>query len=126
MKPKAMRSGTVVSTVLVILLIAMGCATVWAQGPLETMRHKVFMRGQILDVQGGTAYLCLGTEQGAKVGDVLMVRRYVRVGGGARGGGRYRVDDIGTVQITEVFSHMANAKILKGDVKVHDVVDLNP
>ena len=124
MKPKAMRSGTVVSTVLVILLIAMGCATVWAQGPLETMRHRVFMRGQILDVEGGTAYLCLGTEQGAKVGDVLTVRRYVSIGG-ARGG-RYRVDNIGTVQITEVFSHMANAKILKGDVKVHDVVDLNP
>ena len=124
MKPKAMRSGTVVSAVLVILLIAMGCATVWAQGPLETMRHKVFMRGQILDVEGGTAYLCLGTEQGAKVGDVLTVRRYVSIGG-ARGG-RYRVDNIGTVQITEVFSHMANAKILKGDVKVHDVVDLNP
>src|SRR3974377_216433 len=120
MKPKAMRSGTVVSTVLVILLIAMGCATVWAQGPLETMRHKVFMRGQILDVEGGTAYLCLGTEQGAKVGDVLTGRRYVSIGG-ARGG-RYRVDNIGTVQITEVFSHMANAKILKGDVKVHDVV----
>ena len=124
MKPKAMRSGTVVSAVLVILLIAMGYATVWAQGPLETMRHKVFMRGQILDVEGGTAYLCLGTEQGAKVGDVLTVRRYVSIGG-ARGG-HYRVDNIGTVQITEVFSHMANAKILKGDVKVHDVVDLNP
>ena len=124
MKPKAMRSGTVVSAVLVILLIAMGCATVWAQGPLEALRHKVFMRGQILDVEGGTAYLCLGTEQGAKVGDVLTVRRYVSIGG-ARGG-RYRVDNIGTVQITEVFSHMANAKILKGDVKVHDVVDLNP
>ena len=125
MKPKAMRSGTVVSTVLVILLIAMGCATVWAQGPLEALRHKVFMRGQILDVEGGTAYLCLGTEQGAKVGDVLTVRRYVSIGGGGRGG-HYRVDNIGTVQITEVFSHMANAKILKGDVKVHDVVDLNP
>ena len=35
MKPKAMRSGTVVSTVLVILLIAMGCATVWAQGDIN-------------------------------------------------------------------------------------------
>ncbi len=124
MKPRAMRNGTGVSTVLVILLRAMGCATVLAQGPLETARHKYFMRGQVLDVQDGTAYICLGTEQGAKVGDVLTVRRYVNIGG-ARGG-HYRVDDIGTMQITEVFSHMANAKILKGDVKVHDVVDLNP
>ena len=124
MKPMAMRSGALVNTVLVLLLIAMGCATVWAQGPLEKARHAIFMRGQILDVEGGTAYLCLGTEQGAKVGDVLTVRRYVKIGG-ARGG-NYRVDNIGSVQITEVFSHMANAKILKGDVKVHDVVDLNP
>ncbi len=122
MKPAAMRNVTGVNTVLVILLIAMGWATAWAQGPRETMRHKYFMRGQILDVENGTAYLCLGTEQGAKVGDVLTVRRYVNIGG-ARGP-HYRVDDIGTVQITEVFSHMANAKILKGDVKAHDVVDL--
>ena len=125
MKPRVMRNKKVVNTVLMILLIAMGCATVWAQGPLETMRHKVFMRGQILDVEHGTAYLCLGTEQAAKVGDVLTVRRYVNIGGG-RAGGHYRVENIGTVQITEVFSHMANAKILNGDVKAHDVLDLNP
>jgi hypothetical protein len=83
------------------------------------------MRGQVLDVQGGTAYICLGTEQGAKVGDVFTVRRYVNTIV-ARGVPQYRVDNIGSVQITEVFSHMANAKILNGDVRAHDVVDLKP
>ncbi|MFA4902293.1 MAG: hypothetical protein WC600_06055 [Desulfobaccales bacterium] len=117
MKPRVMRNGTVVSTLLVILLMAMGCAT------LETARHKYFMRGQVLEVQDGTAYLCLGTEQGAKVGQVLTVRRYVKIGGSR--GGQYRVDSVGTVKITEVESHMANAKIVTGDVKPNDIVDLN-
>ncbi len=117
MKPRVMRNGTVVSAMLMILLMTMGCAS------LEAARHKYFMRGQVLEVQDGTAYLCLGTEQGAKVGQVFTVRRYVRTGG-PRGGG-YKVDYVGTVKITEVESHMAYAKIVTGDVKANDIVDLN-
>jgi len=117
MKPKGMRNGTVVSALLVIWLMTMGCAT------MEAARHKYWMRGQVLEVQDGTAYLCLGTEQGAKVGQVFTVRRYVKIGGPR--GGRYRVDNVGTVKITEVESHMANAKIVTGDVKANDIVDLN-
>ncbi len=50
-----MRNGTAVSAVLVILLAAMGCAT------METAGHKYLMRGQVLEAKDGTAYLCLGT-----------------------------------------------------------------
>jgi hypothetical protein len=117
MKPRMMKNGTFVIALLVILLTAMGCAT------LETARHKYLMRGQVLEVQDGKAYLCLGTEQGAKVGQVFNVRRYVKIGGPR--GGQYRVDSVGTVRITEVETHMANAKIVSGDVKANDVVELN-
>jgi hypothetical protein len=117
MKPRVMKNGTFVSMLLVILLTAMGCAS------LEAARHKYFMRGQVLEVEGGTAYLCIGTEQGAKVGQVFTVHRYVKIGGTR--GGRYRVDSVGTVRITEVESHMANAQIVTGDVKANDVVDLD-
>ncbi len=117
MKPRVMRNGAVVSTLLVILVMAIGCAS------LEAARHKYLMRGQVLEVQDGKAYLCLGTEQGAKVGQVFTVRRYVRIGG--QRGGSYRVDSVGTVKITEVESHMANAQIVTGNVKANDIVDLN-
>lgn len=112
-----MRNRRVGGMLLMILLTPMGCAT------LETARHKYLMRGQVLEVQDGTAYLCLGTEQGAKVGQVFTVRRYVRIGGPR--GGSYRVDSVGTVKITEVETHMARAKIITGKVKENDIVDLN-
>ena len=122
MKPKVMKHGTVVSMLLVILLAGMCCPTVGTGQPFEAARHKFFMRGQVLEVADGKVYLCLGTEQGAQVGQVFTVTRYVNIGG-ARGG-HYRIDPVGTVKITEVESHMAWAKIITGDVKVHDVVDL--
>jgi len=115
MEPKEMRNGRFVSTFLVILLMVTGCAT------MEAARHEYLMRGSVLDVQDGTAYLCLGTEQGAKVGQVFTVSRYVHIAG-SRGG--YNVEYVGTIKITEVESHMAYAKILTGDVKANDVVDL--
>jgi len=116
MKTRVMKNGTVVSMVLLILLAAMGCAT------LETARHEYFMRGQVLEVEDGRAYLCIGSEEGAKVGQEFTVHRYVKTGG-ARGS--YRVDLVGTLKITEVETHMAWAKIITGDVKANDVVDLN-
>jgi hypothetical protein len=124
MKPRVMKNGTVVSMLLVILLAGMVCATMGtAAGPLETARHKFFMRGQVLEVADGKAYLCLGSEEGAKVGQVFIVHRYVNIGGAARGG-HYRIDYVGTVKITEVETHMAWAQIITGDVKANDVVDL--
>jgi len=117
MEPRAMRNGTVVSSLLMFLLFVMGCAT------MEAARHEYLMRGSVLDVEDGTAYLCVGTEQGAKVGQVFTVHRYVKIAGW-RARGVYKVDYVGTIKITEVESHMAYAKILTGDVKANDVVDL--
>jgi hypothetical protein len=115
MEQRAMSNGSAVSTLLMLLLLFMGCAT------MEAARHEYLMRGSVLEVQNGTAYLCLGTEQGAKVGQEFTVHRYVGIPG-SRGG--YKVEYVGTVKITEVESHMAYAKILTGDVKANDIVDL--
>jgi len=115
MEPRAMRNGTVVSSLLMFLLFVMGCAT------MEAARHEYLMRGSVLDVEDGTAYLCVGTEQGAKVGQVFTVSRYAHIPGSR---GEYNVDYVGSVKIMKVESHMAYAKILTGDVKANDVVDL--
>jgi hypothetical protein len=32
---------------------------------------------------------------------------------------------VGTVKITDVETHMANAKIVSGDIKANDIVELN-
>lgn len=118
MKPSVMNNRTLVRVLLVILVTAMGCATL---GPVG---HKYLMRGQVLEVKNGTAYLCLGSEEGAKVGQVFTVRRYVNMGYQKGGQPLYRINHVGTVKITDVETHMANAKIVSGDVKANDIVEL--
>ena len=105
-----------------MLLIAVaGCAG------LETAQHKYLMRGTILDVAGDMVYLCIGSADGAKVGQQLAVHRFEKmtvVGQGKPSGGFERLD-IGEVKITEVVDvHYARAKVLKGKLQVNDVVEL--
>jgi methionine-rich copper-binding protein CopC len=117
-----MKMRTVLSVLLVILFATtMGCAT------MESAGHKYVMRGSVLDVSDGTAYVCLGTEQGAKVGQEFMVFRYVKTAANPKTQQpQYRVETVGRVKITATESHMAHAKILNGDVKENDVVELSP
>ncbi len=57
-----------VSVFLAVLLFsAAGCAT------MESAGHKYIMRGQVLEVAGDEAYLCIGSEDGARVGQELAV-----------------------------------------------------
>lgn len=104
----------------VLLAVTLGCAT------LEIAGHKYIMRGSILDVTDGTAYLCIGTEEGAEVGQEFTVYRYTRVYGRQARGVYYKVETVGKVKITQTESHMASAKILSGNVEKSDVVELNP
>ena len=110
-----------VMNVLFVILFAtsMGCAT------MESAGHKYVMRGSVLDVSDGTAYVCLGTDQGAKVGQEFTVYRYIKAYTSSKQEPTYKVENVGKVQITKTESHMANVKILNGDVKQNDVVELN-
>jgi len=116
-----MKMRTVLNVLLVILFAtSMGCAT------LESAEHKYIMRGSVLDVSDGTAFICIGTEQGAKVGQEFTVYRYLRMYTSSKvQEPTYSVENVGKVQITKTESHMANVKILSGDVKQNDVVELN-
>ncbi len=116
-----MKTRTFLSALLAILFATtMGCAT------METAKHEYIMRGSVLEVSDGNAYICLGTDQGAKVGQEFTVHRYVKTAATPKGVPSYKIETVGTVKITETESHMANAKILSGNVKENDVVDLNP
>ena len=112
---------------LVFILCAMLLVAVAGCAGMETAHHKYLMRGTVLDVTGDMVYLCIGTADGAKVGQQLSVHRFQQaavVGQGKPAGGFDR-QDIGEVKITEVVDvHYARAKVSKGDVKVNDVVEL--
>ena len=112
----------IVLTLVVVGLTMSGCAG------LQTAGHKYIMRGQVLEVSESTAYLCVGSQDGAQVGQELTVYRFDRIlnPNVKSTAPSFRKQETGKVKITEIVDeHMANAKILSGNVKIHDVVETN-
>jgi hypothetical protein len=103
----------------IFFLVTAGCA---ALGPAG---HKYFMKGQILEVSDSQAYLCIGSAEGAKAGQEFPVYRYERASAG-KPPPTYKRNHVGAVRITQVVDeHFANAVVLKGDIKAHDIAELN-
>ena len=89
--------------------------------------HKYLMKGSVLEVTDGMAYICVGTNDGAQVGQELIVVRFTKTGEspGLKGQPMFEKEEVGKVQLKEIVDeHMANAKIISGEVKVHDIVEL--
>ena len=110
-------------TLLVTVLATSAALTGCVEGGI---RHGFIMRGQVLDVENGVATVCIGTKDGAKVGQVLEVERVTRVYGSPKSGAStYSRSEVGQVKISELFDeHYARAKILSGSPSVNDVVEL--
>ncbi|MDX2059674.1 MAG: hypothetical protein SFV24_17820 [Gemmatimonadales bacterium] len=101
--------------------------TIAGCGNLETARHKYTMRGQILETQGDLAYICIGSDDGAQVGQNFTVYQFERQPSLHRGINFYKRKKTGSGTIVEVYDeHMATAEITNGEAKAHYVVELNP
>jgi hypothetical protein len=101
------------------VFIITSCAT------LETARHNYIMRGQILEATADGVYLCIGSADGAEVGQELKVYRFVRVPP-IKSIPNYKREETGTVKITEIVDeHFAKAKILTGEAKENYIVELH-
>jgi hypothetical protein len=118
-----MRKTAIVNVFLAILfIVTAGCAT------MQTVEHKYFMKGQILDVSDGVAYLCIGSAEGAKAGQEFLVYRHEKLPYNPKGGApSFKREEVGAVKITQVVDvHFAQASILRGNVKVNDIAELSP
>ena len=116
-----MRRNYILGVVLAISIIALaGCASLGSVG------HKYIMRGQILEAAGTDVYLCIGSKDGAEVGQEYAVYRFVReIGTNPKVPPRFRRDEKGAVKITEIVDeHYAKAKVVAGEAKVNDIVEL--
>ena len=106
----------------IMFMVVAGCAT------MGTMEHKYSMKGQILDVSDGVAYLCIGSSEGAKAGQEFEVYRNTKIpASSVKGGPTFSHELIGKVKISEVVhEHYAKASVVSGDIKVNDVAELSP
>jgi hypothetical protein len=114
-----MKAKFIFITLCIIVVCITGCAT------LETARHKYIMRGQILEASADGVYLCMGSADGAEVGQELKVYRIVKVPP-IKTIPNYKREETGTVKITEIVDeHFAKAKILTGEARENYIVELH-
>ena len=90
------------------------------------IRHGWIMRGQVLALDEGVATVCIGTNDGAKVGQVLDVQHITIKPAPPKGqGATFIRSDAGKVEILDLFDgHYAHAKVLSGNPALNDVVEL--
>ncbi|GIW86366.1 MAG: hypothetical protein KatS3mg108_0690 [Isosphaeraceae bacterium] len=106
------------------LLLALVVPLTACVGALD---HKYPMRGQILEARGDEVYLCIGAEDGARVGQEYVVYRLDKSYLPPKGMLHLEKVRTGSITITSVLeSHMAKAKLDQGVAKEHYVVELNP
>jgi hypothetical protein len=126
MEEKLMKRKLVLSFLAVMFVAA--AATAGHAGTLKSMYHKYVMRGQILDVTGKSVYMCIGSSEGAKVGQKLAVVKFVRVPSASSSQSpvpTFKREEIGVVKITAIVDkHMARATIVSGTAEVNDMVEL--
>lgn len=115
------RANTLLRTLLLALLFGLlaACAS-------NSPTRHYFMQGQVLAVDGTVATVCVGTRNGAEVGQVLGVIRHEPVGGDPKQPAiGFSRRPMGQVRITAIFDeHYAKAELVSGEVHVNDSVEL--
>lgn len=108
----------IITLSIVLFFVITSCATV------ETARHQYIMRGQILEATDEGVYLCIGSADGAEVGQELKVYKFVKIPLRPKQP-NYKREETGTVKITEIVDeHYAKAKIITGEAGVNSIVEL--
>ena len=105
----------------VLLFGATGCAALGSAG------HKYIMWGQVLELTDDTAYLCIGSADGAQVGQEYAAYKFTKIPSANLKSVQhsYKREETGTVKILEIVDeHMAKAKVLAGHVETNNMVEL--
>lgn len=111
------------SKLVVIALFAIGlagCAN-------SDFSHEYLMSGQVVSTDSDSSLtVCVGEANGAEVGQVLTAYRIVRDLALEEGESSFKKVNIGEVKIDRIVDeHFAKVTVLSGDIKKHDMVQLN-
>jgi hypothetical protein len=105
--------------VTIIGFIVSGCAN-------SDFSHNYLMKGQVISVSDDNIYVCVGLDDGAKVGQILETYRFVMNDNNDEGDDFFLKQETGQIIIDElVDKHFAKVTVLEGEVKKHDMVLLS-
>ena len=121
-----MHKGSIPAVALLVLVVTLAAGTSPAAGSDPGMRHTVFMAGSVIEASAEGIYLCIGTPEGAAVGQQLDVVRLTRdKGGNPKQGARFKREKVGAVRIDAIVDeHFAQATLLSGGAERGDIVRL--
>ncbi len=103
--------------VMFMIILLTSCAT------MGKAYHKYLMKGSIIETYDSEIYLCIGTKDGAEVGQELDVYK-IRTISKARS--TFQRVHAGKVKITEIVDeHFAKAKVISGKAEKNDIVELS-
>jgi hypothetical protein len=109
--------------------MALGCLLTLASiAAANEPPHTTVMRGQLLEIDGAAVVLCIGTRDGASVGQLLDVVRHVRASRAPKAAGAgFRREQVGQIRVVEVFDeHYSRAEVVSGRPRVNDSAELLP
>ena len=108
---------------LILLSVIAVALTIGGCAGLEHSYHENIMKGTILEKTGSDVYLCIGTKDGALVGQELSVYSLKKLT--AKGRLRdWEREFTGKIKITEIVDeHFAKGKVISGSVKENDIVE---
>ena len=91
----------------------------------QAVYHGVLMKGHVVDQDANGPIVCIGTEDGAKVGQQLAVYHNDRNPVQKTSSPIIRTD-AGTIEIVEIFdAHYARTKVIRGQIRIGDTVELH-
>ena len=107
--------------------VALAGFGLFACATAEKAHHAYIMRGSIVAKQAGKVTLCIGTKDGAQVGQTLTVYRIVLASGPSKEPLPHKKESVGMVKIDAIVNeHFATASVVSGVAEVNQVVELEP
>ncbi len=96
-----------------VIFLVVSCATGY---------HRFVMKGSIIETSDSDVYLCIGSRDGAAVGQELDVYKIIQTKPEAL---HFRRVHTGKVRITEIIDeHFAKANVISGRAEKNDIVEL--
>lgn len=110
---RSLRGGISLALTAVLLLLMYSCTTLY---------HRFVMKGSIIEASNSDVYLCIGSNDGASVGQELRVYKIIQRQSKTKPFQRVLT---GRVKITEIMDeHFAKATIMSGTAGIDDIVEL--
>ncbi len=116
-RKKSIKSAASLILAIFVIFLMSSCASMG-----QKVYHGFLMKGSIMEASNSDVYLCIGSKDGASVGQELDVYKVIRVTGERP---TFRRVHTGKVKITEIIDeHFAKATVISGKAEKDDIVEL--